>query len=647
MPSEHVVDYNENTFYHSFTQQSFATRIARWIKAFSYSFIVLLVFAMILEELQKFCITPPRLFLQFLFLLIMSGIIELISIQMSNVNDHCILDYAKNLVTVIQHRFFIKKVSVLASFEQVRVIGVSAAPHSFLSGLFSKSQKNYALVIMNYRNHLIHITEHELSLEEANNLALDLSNRHMPSARLVQGEENMELVADALTGDVNTRPVKNSLAGMVDTTVLPTLQAFCGLMITAGIVSLAMFAISRISTGVFDTNLLVAYQPVNQLFLRPVPRLIETPPVQNGEPAPTNPDTATASAATVVASPATDLTISDQPQITAASTTPDLTVGLTASSTEASIVSKIENPEELSASETILYKASESSLIDAPVVSTPESPSEPDQQLTQLPPQETLTGNDKPENHGYSISDDNSKTDNSPNSWPTIHPTNANPPVQTDYNRMQPAMPVRTIPQASFLQVAGQVQLGAPIKPVIEQQNSMPVEPPHQTESNQITGQTVAFEPVVRDPAPKISNKENIAELSVLAGHGLHPLVELGDNAEAALKKLGKPIAEQISGRSKQFVFSGFSFSSDATTGMVNQITITRKNFKKGVCSTPGKISIGSSFALIKTQMGPSTILDGQPGLHFPHLGISFIPSPQTPDSVGAIKIYPTGSRPD
>jgi len=46
----------------------------------------------------------------------------------------------------------------------------------------------------------------------------------------------------------------------------------------------------------------------------------------------------------------------------------------------------------------------------------------------------------------------------------------------------------------------------------------------------------------------------------------------------------------------------------------------------------------------IKQQFGPPTIIDG---LHFPNLGISFIPAAQNPQIVGAIKIYPAGSRPD
>jgi hypothetical protein len=44
--------------------------------------------------------------------------------------------------------------------------------------------------------------------------------------------------------------------------------------------------------------------------------------------------------------------------------------------------------------------------------------------------------------------------------------------------------------------------------------------------------------------------------------------------------------------------------------------------------------------------MGPSTLIDKLPGLHFPNLGISFIPSAMVPDTIGAIVIYPVGAQP-
>lgn len=637
MTNNHVIDYTENTFYQSFSQQSFATRIARWIKAFAYSFIALVVFSMILEELQNFCITPPGLFLQFLFLLIISGIIEFISLQMSNVSDHCILDYAKNLVTVIQVRFFIKKVSVLASFEQIRVIGVSAAPQSAFSGLFSKSDKNYALVIMNYRNRLIHITEHDMSLEDANNLALELSNRHMPSARLLQGERDTELVADAMTGDVSTRPVRKTLATTIDSTILPALQAFCGLMLTAAIISLAMLTISRISTHVFDTDIMVAHQPVNQLFIRPSPRPTEVKPA-SGAPLGTVTETASLSADLAAAA--------SQPAIISASPAVEIPVNSTATQpATAQIVTLDENTSERQATETVLYKASER--IDTPASQTmptdyssvaspsiPATVTEP-VTITRLPepePAATVVPVVKPP-----------QIIAGPTTKPALEPI---VPVQSAQAYSKTVSKTMPIPQVMSLPVVKSVQLKLPeVKANGNSKYATHLEPEPKASTSITPDHSSVAAPAQKELKKKVEERNE--ECSVLAGHGLHPLVELGDQSANALKRLGKPIAEQVTGRSKQYVFSGFSFASDVSTGVINQITVTRKTVKQSTYQTPQNFAVGSPIASIKSRFGPPAIIDGQPGLHFPQLGISFIPSPHTPDSVGAIKIYPAGSRPD
>jgi len=55
---------------------------------------------------------------------------------------------------------------------------------------------------------------------------------------------------------------------------------------------------------------------------------------------------------------------------------------------------------------------------------------------------------------------------------------------------------------------------------------------------------------------------------------------------------------------------------------------------------------VGSSLAEVISQFGPAQRFDAKPGLHFPHRGISFMPSYSDPQTVGAIQLYAPGRLP-
>lgn len=622
MVDNQQIDYTENTFYRTFPQHSFASRIARWVKAFSYSFIALSIFSIILEYLQHYCITPPGMFFQFLFALLMAGIIEVICIQMSNVSDHTVLDYAKNLITVIQHRFVLRKVVILASFEQVRVIGVSSRPPTLLGHLFANPLKRYALVIMNYRNHLIHITEYDMTLEDANELATELASRHMPSARFITGEPDTELVADALTGDVSTRPVKHSLAAMIDATILPALQAFCALMITAALVSITMLAISRISTRVFDTDLLVAHQPVTQLFLRPGPRIDKT--AGQAEPDAGNPASGTvaitvpisaASATALLPSPAA----SETAPVPAVTDQPDSTQPMTVLASESGAV------------ETVLYQASETVQPEPPL--TADNSGANSLSETASATSEAAAQPEKPE---------------IPASTPIA--AEATSPANT------PVEPARPIPEKFDLKrPVSKVAPPEMTSGLIPVNDSLAVRIPavsasamqsYSSKSSVYAAIPASASAVLQQPASLPAKPAR--ECSILAGFGLHPLVNLGEIENDLEATLGKPLAMQKTVSGIQKVYNGFTILADEQGKVVKQIIITRKTINKVfVCQTPQQISVGSSLELLRTRFGPPTLLAAIPGLHFPGLGISFIPSPTMPDKIGAIKIYPIGTRPE
>ncbi len=647
MPVNHVVDYTENTFYHSFSHQSSATRIARWTKALLYCFIALQVFCILFEMLRSYCVTPPDLFMQFLFLLLMAGIIELINMQMSNITDHCILDYAKNMVTLIQQRFFIRKIMVLASFEQVRVIGVSSAPQNIFGNIFARTNNRYALVIMNDRNSFIQITEHELSLEDANVFALELSTRYMPSARLLMGESETELIADASTGDVSSRLVQQNLMSMIDATVLPTLQAFAGLLITAVIVASLMIGLNRVAESVFATDLMLAHQPVSQLFIRPEPR-VEKKPVTSPDKTPdatVAPATATAEIATqsapiTSASEATQVARPPEDQQLATSAE---------SPTGTDIHSETASTTVYTA--TTLYQASESQTITA-------SP-EPD--ATVAPAQtiasDSLSANplEKPAELPPDVSASPTVAAAEPIpvpvadpfkvSYSNSHEAKKEPPLPLRDESSKSDTSVRPAPQLMPLPFNEPIQASIPeVSPAALQSLRRPAgsELTHLAASASLIEQISTAQPkpvAISTPATKA--------FSILAGHGILDVVELGDQVDKVLSQAGQPIAQNATGHANQYIFSGYSFISDTKTGTIKQINITRNSIRAGQCHTPQNFSVGSPLADIREHFGPPSIIGGLPGLHFPGLGISFIPSPSFPEQVGAIKIYPAGSRPD
>ncbi len=625
MVDNHQIDYAENTFYRTFPQHSFASRIARWVKAFSYSFIALSVFSIILEHLQHYCITPPGMFFQFLFALLMAGIIEVICIQMSNVSDHTVLDYTKNLVTVIQHRFILRKVVVLASFEQVRVVGVSSRPPTLLGHLFSDPLKRYALVIMNYRNHLIQITEYEMTLDDANEFATELASRHMPSARFIMGEPDTELVADTLTGDVSTRPVKHSLAAMIDATILPAIQAFCALMITAAIVSISMLAISRVSTHVFDTDLLVAHQPVTQLFLRPGHRVDKTVTQEQ----PDASKLASATVALAIPALATDTTATPpHPTASEVATAPAVTHQ---PDSDPALIAPASSD---TAVETVLYQASETV--------QPESSSTA---ATEAAPSVAAAHESAQTTAGH-VPD--SPPENSEKPVPA--------PAPTDAVKAAPAEIFRPIPQKAVqspqIQRNTATEMSYGLIPV---NDSLAVRIPAvsaeamRSHGSKSGGHTAPPVSVAAVPQPSVSRPAaTLRECSILAGFGLHPLVNLGEIESDLEVTLGKPLAMQKTLSGIQKVYNGFTVLSDEHGKVVKQIIITRKTVNKGfLCQTPQQISVGSPLELLRTRFGPPTLLTSVPGLHFPGLGISFIPAPSMPDKIGAIKIYPIGTRPE
>lgn len=581
---EKEIDYTENTLFQNFPRETFSSKTALWVRAFCYSFVAIHLFSIILERIQHYCITPPGMFLQIIFFIIMAVIVEFVCIQTTNITDHLTLDYAKDIVSSTRHRFFLLKISILASFDQIRMVGVSCGPTNRIKHLFSNPANRYAVVFMNYRNQIVQINNFSMSLEEANRFGLELAEKHMSSAKFIQGEEDMQLVADPISGQIQKRKAMYSFMSTIDAAILPVLQAFLALLLTIGLVTFSMAAINHLSINVIDSDLLVSYQPITQLFARPEPRpdFVAPPimPATKSEPniqtAPETMNEMTTLPPTATTLPAADVAaIADQPaeNMSATETTieiqaePPPTVSEAADDTVVADASTTENAvtsPPLPVEEVLPAAAKETELIETPVI-------------VQVPPQ----------------------------------PERANDLLEIE----------------------------AATKPKI----SPPVEPP--APEVRLNPEKPAIKTRPKANKPTSDSRKN-TKAAILPGLGLHNLIDLGDDLTS--HKLGQPVATKTAGNGHQVVFSGLTLLADAKTGRVKQISITRDRVLSGIkCQTPQNFAVGGKLNQIRERMGPPTLIDKLPGLHFPALGISFIAAALSPDTIGAILIYTPGTLPD
>lgn len=622
---------NEDShFFHCFKRTSFFERLARWSRFFCYGFLLFNLASILLQMVHPFAVFPPDLFYQMLFLLLVWGCIELIAIPLESIKDSCTLDYQKNWVIRAQHRFLFKRVIVVASFNQIKAIGVSCRPEPLSRVLFGRSDKRFAIQMLDLNNQLISLSDFNLTLEEANEYIQNLYNRHLPGAQVIPGMPGFEIVYDPVLGIITSQPCHRSFLSMIDAVCIPPFQA----LIAATGTSILLFAIiillNTAASSVFNTNLQISHQPGFQLLASLKHQGVEPvklePPSGPPPQAPELPqeDLWTrlvreneTSSKTLTIDLFSESVVKDDSLISTAS----ITAGLPDNEQNKIVASDSDLP---AGSKTV------SSLQIAEVqVNQPQPGNASAQAISTATMQFETQTKDLPSEPGQ------------PESSPELP---------------RSVISRRELPQSFTAPVLEPLHSRIPdVDPSLFLKKSIP------DEKSSTKFVTMLPRQALKQPTQQVSSdtaqlaespiaQPKLRTASIIKpGKGLVDIISIGQSIEYASQILGKPLAENLNTSGSQVVFQELTLKSNAeNSSRISSIILTRKSTGRlGTMETLEKLSVGSSISDVTAQLGPAQILGNMPGLHFPDTGISFLPAAQAPEKVGAILIYAPGTRPD
>lgn len=585
MQQNHFEQINdESHFFQSFKRSSFFASLAAWSRFFCYGFLLFNLASIILQLLIPYAVLPPDLFLQFLFILLIWGSIELIAIPLEAIQDTYTLDYQKNWVIKAQHRFFFKRVVMLASFNQIKAIGVSCRPRSLSKILFAKTDKRYAIQILDLNNKLISLSNFNLSLEEANGYVQTLYTRYLSGAQVIVGMPDCEIIYDPINSFLQSQPCKRSLLSIVDALCLPVFHALFALTGTGVMLFATLTLLGTAASSIFNTNLQIASQPGSQLLhliTREQPAVAKLPPPSSPPPA----------------------------------------IGETAN--EDFWLKMIRDNEVALQSAAIeLFKHAVADDKAAAATLTADLPPA----TADTPPEITVVSTQKSEPEIVAPPVEIKTIESEP------------PPIKTaslpviDHNDKQPEVVAKPIKIVVTEKLPVTVALPKkPVKPIPVV--TMPVIEPLDTS------------PLI---GAKQSTAEPILNTVVIPGTGIDKYLAIGQKIDSAIARLGTPLAAALQVKGRQIVFRDFTIKSRADKpDLISSITLTRSSsMSLGKIQTPEKLAVGSKIAEVTARFGPATLLNDMPGLHFPQQGISFLPASRSPLTVGAILIYAKGSNP-
>lgn len=621
---------DDSHFFHCFQRTSFFERLARWSRFFCYGFLLFNLASILLQMIQPFAVFPPDLFYQMLFLLLVWGCIELIAIPLESIKDTCTLDYQKNWVIRAQHRFLFKRAIVVASFNQIKAIGVSCRPEPLSRLLFARSDKRYAIQMLDLNNQLISLSDFNLTLEEANEYVHNLYNRHLPGAQVIAGMPGFEIVYDHVTGILTSQPCRRTVLSIIDALCIPPFQALLAATGTSILLFAIIILLNTAAISIFSTNLQISHQPGFQLLASlkyPSSEPVKLQPPSGPPPqAPELPQEELwarlireneTSSKTLTLNLFSESVVKDDFSITAAT----IAAILPADEAEKVTASDSNQPADIMPVNSLQTADPEVSHLRPAVT------------ITEAVPTATIQIEPGTLNHQET----------------TVQPeVSADPP--------QPIISQLEIPRPLIAPVLEPLNSRIPdVDPRLILKNTKPDKKstakfvaiiPDQTQNN-------AQQHISSDKAPSVTTigaKPKPRAASVIKpGSGLVDFINLGQSIEAASIILGKPLAENLNANGRQVVFKDLTLKSNAeNTNKITSIILTRKSTEHlGSMETPEKLSVGSMISDVTAHLGPAQLLANMPGLHYPDTGISFLPAAQNPEKVGAILIYASGTRPD
>ncbi len=692
MPTRELDSINsQSMFFENFSRTSFIGKTAKWAHFFAYGFIFFQIGSILVQQIFPFSVSPPDLFLQLLFLLILWGLVEVLTIFLDACSDVATVDYEHHWISLVQKRFIFTRVKILASFNQIMAIGVTCRPEAMSSKYFSDSPDRYALVIQNFNQKLIRITDFNLSQVEANNFVNRFHSSHLPGARIFLAEANMELFLDSVTGEICRRPCQRSWLTLVDAFTIPIFQSMLSFVLVYFFIWGSFTILNSISIKVFSTNLKIRKQPIIQLISGsdglyedsevcnlpgpegPAPSL----PIADKENPPLVLTTSTSNQSGV------SIDFSNQKIETSgllpnnkASQTSIITDTQSISSESSILVSKISTdtnsnlksePVETGKSfseviaNSILQTSSATTTVNNQAPDTNETQSESNKKIAsekqtiviaenlneKIEPK--IKENDSQKIIKNALNEENSSFDEGKYQPAEIPPVAKARPKAIKL-RIDPIIAgVPDVNLESFVKNTSSsnstTNSNKKIKTEKEEILKTDVIDPISTEIEKPKKPSVDTDPAKSRPAlAKTFNPAAFKTLqtSILPGFGIHSISAIGDTAAGAIKKLGQPIFRQKAQTEWQIIYPDFTIIATLKKlERVKRINITkRKSQKFGLLSTPQGISVGSPMEQVRAKYGAATLKDLYPGLHFPSMGISFIPSPTSPETVGAIEIY-------
>ncbi|MBU1105522.1 MAG: hypothetical protein KKB51_02545 [Candidatus Riflebacteria bacterium] len=625
---------NEIPLSHDFVCTGFLERIANWTRFLCFGFLLLQLLAIVINLVSPFAIAPPQPFYQLLFFLLACAAFEIFAIPIEAIKDHCVIDLQKMMVVKIYYRYFHTKVEVLATFGDIKTVGVSARPAPILKSMFSESIKRYSLVILTENNKFFRLTDFNLSLEEANQIAKNLHESSLRQAGIVYGSENMELCLDPQgTDSLVAQPCHRSALTLIDAAFIPAFEAMSGVLLVAIFISLIAITGDSLSDKLFNTNLKIANQPIFQILLamgRPDPDIsILTPPDGPPPVLPIRKESLAHNPSEKQAPDTSDQISNLAVTVPATATTPETLPPVLDDPMSVTVITSSTVTEQ-----TTQEASCEVSAVVEPspdftnTVVTQDENSVPVQTENSIPEPEP-----KPEPKTISEPKPEPKRQFKPESKPEPNPV----PAMAVIN-MPVLMPLPSrIPSFNETAVLAAIadenkEVMQPVKVIVPAQPKAPNQPV----------QSVKKHAKLKPP--------HVALSSIPATTSLKPgtLVTdyIGQSVKEALNSLGQPLARVTSTNGQQLIYSGITLLTDSTGDKVTQVNLTSNQSKLfGTLATSEGLSVGKLVREAKARLGIPQTKEGSAGLHFPARGISIYPLPGNPETIGSIQLYQSKSQ--
>lgn len=632
-------EQQQDMLYKSFERSSLIVALVRWTKFFCYLFIVFQLGCMIFELISPFAVNPPDVFIQLLFLTLTWMMIEVITIPVDSISDICTIDYHKSYISLAQKRPFYRRNKILASFDMIRAVGVSSRAPAIIPGLFSSSTKRFALVIQTYEDKVIYITDHNLSLSEANKQCKTLSQR-LSGVSAVMGEKNMDLAISPETRELVPVPCKRSVLSLADTGIMLSLKVVVSSATSILLLFLAIQIIVSFAEFVFTTDLRLYNQPVIQLVFGPEKALPEDEATLPPAAAPEtieltrNPDLPAIWQASRKSATQSKTLIDSTRQIPATDQTKLLRVAKPEKGTK---VSDTKPTQETIVTAAKLDKATVNAGFIAEKVDI----------ITDLAKVATETVNVAAVHDKFATEDVTVATVGDKLATETAKIAAAHSKVVAETGKVANEPEKKQSYQTTLVDDTQTVATSSLPATYDLQYAPLPSRIPSvdlraNTESKVIiTQQSAALPSVQAEIIISSTLKDRTQSLkkpvtsSILPGYGIEPIVIIGE--KLLIENLPKPVFQHSSHEGTQILYENYSVLTDQK-GIVTEIIITSNNIKE--FKTPQNIRIGSPIKTLNQEYGPFTTSSEKPGIHYPKLGISFMPALHNPQLIGAIKIY-------